>query len=65
MDTIEAVDDEVVVGLLDEVDFVAVETVVVIIAVLRQEHALETREGPHVDGIYVGKPVVAVCVREV
>lgn len=30
--------------------------------VLRHEHALEMRDGLHVDGMYVGRPVVAVFV---
>lgn len=28
----------------------------------KQAQALLTREGPHVLGMYVGNPVVAVCV---
>ena len=58
------VEDDVVVGCFDEAEVVVVvvETVVGIPVFFRQEHALETREGPHVDGMYVGKLVVAVCV---
>ena len=58
----QVVDDEKMDDLLVEVDFVAAEVAVVAAALFIQEHALETREEPHVDGIYVGKPMVTVCV---
>ena len=35
---------------------------VVLVEGTRQVQALLTRDGPHVAGMYVGNPVVAVCV---
>ena len=51
-----------VVEAFDEVVEIVEDVEDVLAAGTRHVQALLTREGPHVLGIYVGNPVVAVCV---